>query len=242
MIRRHILIIACTCDIHSPRHFSLFLKSIEKLQIDPDIFLIAGDVIHRGAIEEYPKVYNVLFGKINCPIIACFGNNEFGPESRAIIRKRVPEIKFLDDESLELEIDEITVGIIGTQGSLDRPTYWQRNNVPGIWETYSTRVAIVENLLSEMRVNFKILLTHYAPTYKILEGENPTFIPEMGCTHFERVLKDQKPDLVITGHSHMGKKHIWIDTVPVFKVALPLNKDIVMIDTDKLKPGLEKFF
>ena len=47
---------------------------------------------------------------------------------------------------------------------------------------------------------------------------------------------------MITGHSHKGRKQAWIDTIPVFNVAFPLNKEIVLIDTEKdLKPGLEKF-
>ena len=88
----------------------------------------------------------------------------------------------------------------------------------------------------------KILLIHYTPTYKILEGENPRIYPELGCKAYERIIIEQKPDLVLTGHSHKGRKQAWIDTVPVFNVAFPLNREIVVIDTEKdLKPGLEKF-
>lgn len=236
------MIIAATGDIHSPKYFHLFVKSIEELQVNPDLFFLVGDVIHRGKVEEYEKVYNVLFGRIHCPIIACFGNEEFGPETRMMIENRVPEIKFLDDESLILRIKEKTIGIVGSLGSLDRPTFWQRNNIPGIYETYKKRVEIVEKLLSELKSDIKILLIHYTPTYKILIGENPRAYPELGCNDFEKVLIRQKPDLVITGHAHKGTREAWVDTVPVFNVALPLNQEIVIIDTEKnLKPGLEKF-
>jgi hypothetical protein len=34
---------------------------------------------------------------------------------------------------------------------------------------------------------------------------------------------------------------IWFDTVAVFNVSLPLNRQIVIIDTEKLKPGLAQF-
>jgi hypothetical protein len=34
----------------------------------------------------------------------------------------------------------------------------------------------------------------------------------------------------------------WVDSVPVFNVSLPVNKEIVVIDTEKdLKPGIAKF-
>jgi len=236
------MLIATTGDIHSPRHFDMFVKAIEDLHAKPDLFLLTGDVIYRGKVEEYHKVYNVFFGKITCPIIACFGNDEFGPETRMLIENQVPEIKFLDDESLVLEIEDKSVGIVGSLGSLDRPTFWQRNNIPDIYSIYKKRVETVERILSDLKADLRILLIHYAPTYKILEGENPRIYPELGCNDYEKVLIEQKPDIVITGHSHNGKKQAWVDTVPVFNAALPLNQEIVVIDTEKdLKPGLEKF-
>ena len=236
------MLIAAVGDIHSPRFFNYYVKAIEDLQEKPDIFFLLGDIIYHGAIGEYQKVYNVLFGKITCPIVACFGNEEHGEETRIVIENQNPDIKFLADESLILEIGGKTVGIVGTIGSLDRPTFWQRNNIPGISEMYKKRVEIVENLLIGLKTEMKILLTHYAPTYKILEGENPQSFPELGSKAYEKVIAEQKPNLVIAGHSHKGTKKAWIDTVPVFNVAFPLNRKIVVINTEEdLKPGLEKF-
>ena len=236
------MIIAATGDIHSPRYFDLFVKAIEDLHINPDLFLLVGDVIERGKVEEYQKVYNVLFGKIKCPIVACFGNDEFGYDTRILIENQVPDIKFIDDETLIFEINDKSVGIVGSLGSLDRPTFWQRTNMPEIYEVYKKRIETVDNLLSELKADLRILLIHYAPTYKILEGENPRIYTELGCNDYEKILLERKPDIVITGHSHKGKKEVWITTVPVFNVALPLNQEIVIIDTEKnLKPGLEKF-
>lgn len=239
------MIIASTSDIHSPKNFEFFVKCVENLRVDlkPDIFLIAGDVVDRGNVAEYTKVYNTLFGKIQCPIVACFGNSEYGPEQTNQIKKNNPDIKFLEDESIVLEINNKKIGIVGTKGSLDRPTLWQSKNIPGIAEQYKKRIQFVNGLLSGLNVDFKILLIHYAPTYKILEGENPWSYSEMGSNEFEKVILEQKPDLVICGHSHRGKKQVWIDTIPVFNVGLMLNEGIVVIDTEKdLRPGLEKFF
>jgi Icc-related predicted phosphoesterase len=236
------MLIAAIGDIHSPRFFDQYVKAIEDLQEKPDIFFLLGDIVYHGKVEEYQKVYNVLFGRITCPIIACFGNEEHGEETRMLIENQNPDIKFLDEESLILEIGGKTVGIVGTIGSLDRPTYWQRNNIPGIYDIYKKRVETVESLLTSLKTEMKILLIHYAPTYKILEGENPQSFPELGSKAYERVIIEQKPNIVITGHSHKGSKEAWIDTVPIFNVAFPLNRTIVVIDTEKdLKPGLEKF-
>ena len=77
------MLFATTADIHSPVYYDLFVKSINNLQKQPDLFLIAGDLIDRnstrdtGPFKELRRVSNVMFGKISCPIFACFGNNEF---------------------------------------------------------------------------------------------------------------------------------------------------------------------
>lgn len=239
------MLIAAVSDIHSPKFFDLFVKSLDQ-QIDnkkPDMFFLAGDIVDRGLVSEYRKIYNSLFGKIKCPIISCFGNSEYGPENTQLMKKENPEIIFLDDESVILNIGDKKVGIVGTKGSLDRPTFWQAKNIPGIMEHYRNRVQDVSDLLESIDADFKALLMHYTPTYKILEGENPIQFPEMGSKSFEKVLIEKKPDVVLCGHAHRGRKQVWVDSVPVFNVGLALNNGITFIDTDKdLKAGLEKFF
>ncbi|MEM5869632.1 MAG: metallophosphoesterase [Candidatus Aenigmatarchaeota archaeon] len=235
------MIIAATSDVHSPRYFEDFVKAVDNLQAKPQLMFLLGDMIDRGQVEEYERILNAFFGKITCPIIACFGNNEYG-ELREQLKQKYREVKFLDDEATMVQVGSLTVGIVGTTGSLDEPTRWQKANIPNIENIYRSRVALVDNLLQRMKTNISILLTHYAPTYKILEGENPNFYKNMGSVAYEQVLIKRKPTLVLTGHSHKGLKSTWVDTVPIFNVALPLNKQIVVIDTEKdLKPGIAKF-
>ncbi len=239
------MLIAAVSDIHSPKFFDLFVKSLD-LHIDnkkPDLFLLVGDIVDRGLVLEYRKIYNSLFGKINCPIVSCFGNSEYGPENTELMKKENPEIIFLEDESIVFDIHDKKIGVVGTKGSLDRPTFWQSKNIPGITEHYRDRIEKISMLLNDLDVDFKILMTHYVPTYKILEGENPVQFPEMGSRFFEKVIIERKPDIVLCGHSHRGKKQVWIDSVPVFNVGLTLNNGLTLIDTEKdLKAGLEKFF
>lgn len=241
------MIIAATGDIHSPLNYELFVKSINNLQANPDLFLITGDVIDRKStgetdiIKEFQKVSNALFGVVSCPIFACFGNNEFESEWDEI-RLSFPDIKFLQDESAEIEVKGKKVGIVGSKGSLDRPTWWQKNNIPNISEIYKKRVEKIEGLLDKLKVDYKILLIHYPPTYKILAGENPRAFPELACQALERVVIEKKIDLVLTGHAHKGKKEAWLDGIPVINAGLTLNNGLVIIDTEKLKPGLGRFF
>lgn len=234
------MIIAATSDVHMPKYYNDFVVALDRLIKKPDLFLLAGDMVHRGEESEYDKLNNLFFGKIFCPIVACFGNNEF-QEIREKVRIKYKEIKFLDDSSSIVQFGSFFVGIFGSTGSLETPTPWQKANIPNIERIYQQRIELAETQLNRLTAQFKILLLHYAPTYKTLEGENPRFYSSMGNQVFENVINRIKPNLVIHGHSHRGTKQAWVDTVPVFNVAFPLNREIVVIDTEKLKPGLAKF-
>ncbi|MBI2543602.1 MAG: metallophosphoesterase [Candidatus Aenigmarchaeota archaeon] len=235
------MLIAATSDIHSPRYYEDFVRAVDMVSVKPDLFLLAGDAIERAHPDEYQKVYNALFGKFNCPIIACFGNNEFIPDVRDQIKAIIKEMKFIDDSAISVMTGYDEVGIVGTLGALDSPTRWQKANIPNIEKVYEQRMATVERYLHRMTTHMKIVVMHYAPTYKTLGGENPAFHGGLGSQAFENVLLKEKPNLVIHGHSHRGTKMAWVDSVPVFNVALPVNREIVIIDTDKIKPGLAKF-
>lgn len=234
------MLIAATSDIHLPRNYEDFLHAIDNMEIAPDLFLIAGDVVHQGDIKEYDKFYNIIFGKVSCPIISCFGNTEL-QRFREDVKSRYKDIKFLDDESAIVTIEGKTVGIFGTTGSLETPTRWQKANMPNIENIYRQRVELTQTALQRMRTEFKILLIHYAPTHKTLEGENPQFFSTLGSRVYENVINAQKPNLVIHGHSHNGIRQAWIEKVPVFNVSFPVNRDIVIINTEEIKPGLAKF-
>ena len=239
------MLIAATADIHAPRYFDLFLKSVDELATNPDLFLIAGDMVDRGKVEMWQKVYNVLFGKVHCPIVATFGNNEFGVEIQEKFREMTPDVLFLQDESTLVRVNGAKVGIVGSIGSIEWPTFWQRKRDPSIKEKFEKRVEKLRELLVDVKgkADFTILMTHYVPTFKVLHGEPVESWPGLGHRRMEKVLIEVKPNLAVCGHAHNGSKMAWVDTVPVFNVALPLNKKIVLIDTQRdLKPGLSKFF
>src|SRR5207245_784063 len=76
---------------------------------------------------------------------------------------------FLQDEAAVFESPKGSVRIIGSVGSLDRPTWWQRRNLPRVAEEYERRVKVLDGLLAGNGP--RILLTHYPPTYVTMGGE-----------------------------------------------------------------------
>lgn len=230
--------IAAAGDIHGKKYFDIFSRSLENSK-EADIFLLAGDITEKSDLDGFSEVIQLLKESVSCPIVCVFGNEEYDQDKEEY---RKNDIVFLDDESCIFEINGREIKIVGTTGSLDRPTWWQRSNIAGIWRTYSERIRRIDELLQDGV--FTILLTHYAPTYATLLGEKEKYWPEMGSKKFEKVILERKPDIVIHGHSHRGirfaeltrKQVSLLDfaekpaSIPVYNVALPVAKEITLID------------
>ncbi len=233
------MLIAAVADVFSPRYYMEFLKALEDFNQKPDLFIIAGDVVYQNNFEEYVKIKNALMGKIFCPIIATIGNNEEEIEDK--LKEEIKEIRFLNDQSIILTINYREVGIFASIGIVDEPTSYMRKKYANPEMLMEQRAIKMHKNLIRLKTRYRILVTHFAPTFKTLEGENPAFYKQLGSLKAEKIIIETKPDLVIHATATRGKKFAWVDTVPVFNVSFPLNKEIVLIDTEELKPGLEKF-
>lgn len=237
--------IAATADFHYPTYSDLLWAALQKVK-KPDLLLLAGDLCEAFHPGQYRAVLKLLERKkLICPTIACWGNTEFERDYDKIRQICGKKIIFLTDETLMLDIHGRSVGIVGTKGSLDRPTTWQLRNIPDIREVYAKRVELIARqltALSTMRADIRILLVHYSPTYESLKGESPSIYAYLGCRRLEGVIRKSKPTFVIHAHSHKGLPLVHVDAIPIFNVSLPLNKRIIEIDPDKLpKPGLRAY-
>ena len=210
---------------------------------EPDLLLFAGDMYDFQTPESYGLVLDFIkLRKWKCPIVAVFGNHEFDEEMDEIKKISKKRIVFLDDESTVLKIGGRKVGIVGSTGSLDAPTWWQFKNVPDIKDEYKERADYLGKLLKDLKCDIKILLTHYSPTYKTLKGESESIYPFLGSKKLEKVLAETRPTFAVHGHAHNGMPLAFVDSVPVFNVCLEINKKLVEIDPDNLpKTGLKKF-
>ncbi len=208
------------------------------------LLLLAGDITDSNDVAAFGTVLDAIRERTDALVVATFGNEEY-EQDRAAYRKTY-DIMFLDDERIDLEIDGIRVRIVGTTGSLDRPTWWQRTHVADIWSRYSERNKKISSLLRRDGCDLLILLSHYAPTYLTLEGEKERAFPEMGSRAMEEVLLERVPDLAIHAHAHSGTPWAAVSNkqrtledfgkkiaIPVWNVSLPLNKKIIRFEVTK---------
>ncbi len=222
--------ILAVADVHSPRFLQIFVDSISKFE-SPDLFLMAGDMVNRGSIDEFPRVLDIMDEALgnNFPIVACYGNDEYSELRDDLVSIAKNRVTFLDEISIVVEILGKRIGIVGTQGSLDRPTTWQRSNLPNIREVFSRRARRASNLLSKLKgsVDYRILLMHYSPCLETCEGEDFRSFAWLGSRKFYKVVEEQQPDLVIHGHVHNSYVYeAKLGSSLIQNVSLPAVKDV----------------
>ncbi|MHA2407457.1 MAG: metallophosphoesterase family protein [Candidatus Ranarchaeia archaeon] len=225
------ILVCATSDIHVPQYLEIFRRSLMRIQKNPDLFLLAGDVVDLGVIAEYVKVLDIMeeFGIQAAHTFAVFGNTEYDDTHDLLIDLVGKRVTFLNDETKVLNIRGDTIGIVGTRGVLDQPTYWQSQNLHEIEETYNIRLQNIKKQVQELSTKFRIFLTHYAPTYSTLKGENVRAYKFMGTSKLESTLSQLPLDLIIHGHAHQGTPTGFLGLNPVFNVALPLNNRIIQL-------------
>ncbi|TFG31841.1 metallophosphoesterase [Candidatus Thorarchaeota archaeon] len=207
--------IAAVGDIHSPRFLPIFERSLREIET-PDIFLLAGDIVNRGKIDEYPVVIDTIdstHGKI--PIAACFGNedyNELYPESRVrdLVGNRVV---FLDNSTQLFSIRGSTLGVIGISIINEKV-----KDIPSIRVVFEERARMLSELLQELAAvsDNTIILSHFRPVEDTLSGQSAF------SWWFGEIVKVTKPSLIVHGHVHNSTKNrVMVESTPVYNVALP---------------------
>ncbi|NHI90878.1 MAG: hypothetical protein EAX96_00160 [Candidatus Lokiarchaeota archaeon] len=224
----NIIKFAVTSDVHAPKYLNLFAKSLARIK-NIDFFLFGGDMIFKGDIKQYDKIIDLIRRRFDCPIIGVFGNEEFD-ELREKIKQEYSEISFLMEESKILKINGVSIGFIGTTGSLDELTWWQSKNKPENVEIFKNRIKKVDKLFQNLRANVRILLSHYAVSYKTMRGETIFAYPQLGSREYEQIILKYQPKFVFHGHAHRGLSHVTLRKTIIFNVAMPLLKKIKVIN------------
>jgi predicted phosphodiesterase len=228
--------IGCVGDVHSPKNLPEFASAMKKFRDKSfDLFILAGDSIHKGFIKGFNLVVDVLNEYINCPIIACFGNEDYIQLEEKFI-SQFKDILFLNDSSSILNIKEKRIGVIGTRGVLDKPTSWQAANIPHILGIYQQRLHIIDVLLSDFEskklsneLDYSLLVSHYAVGFSLLFGEKEKVYPLLGSQRMETLLlgHNNLPTVVIHAHAHNAKKfHTQLGPHTLFNVSFPATRSI----------------
>ena len=230
---RSLIKIAAVADVHYPKYAETFLRALDQIDYSNiDLFLMVGDMVFKSKIAYYTNVLKVIREHWKGVIVSVFGNEEYEEHEDQII-KRFPDVMWLRDESKNLVIKGAQVCIVGSRGTIERPTSWQARNIPNIMQIYKERERKIMRLIKRAKSQgmLTVLVTHYAPTHATLFGEKEEAWPFLGSLRMERVIKVTKPDLVIHGHAHNSKRNrAIVGGVPVYNVSLPAVRRISVIE------------
>ena len=230
--------IAAVGDIHGHENLAAFRADLATLG-PVDLLLLAGDTTERNDLDAFGEALEAIRAHVEAPIWAVFGNNEYEHDRPTYVARYADRfgVRFLQDEAVQFESGGKAVRVVGSLGSLDRPTFWQRKNLPHLEAEYRGRIDALDRLLAG--VGLRILLTHYPPTYATMGGEKEPWRPELGCKALEPVLLRRRPTLVIHGHIHKGIPYAELrperrtldayadgPPVPVHNVAYPVRRAI----------------
>lgn len=227
-------------DIHGEGNLAAVKEALGRCP-PAHLVLLAGDVTQRNDVTLYGRVLEAFREVFDAPIVAVFGNHEWS-DSHEDYRSAY-SVTFLEEEVVQVSAGGRGVRVIGSTGVLDRPTWWQRTHVPQIEREYTRRLHALDKLLAGE--GFRILLTHYSPTYRTLAGEGESYWDQLGSRRMEKVLLQRRPDLAIHGHAHLGAPYAELRTgqatlqnfsqtraVPIHNVAFPVRKDVTILELD----------
>jgi len=229
--------VGCVGDVHSPKSLPEFASAMKKFKDKSfDLFILAGDSIHKGFIKGFNLVVEVLNEYISGPIIACFGNEEYIQLEEKFVSRFGEYVSFLNDSSKIFQLRGKKIGVIGTRGVLDKPTRWQAANIPNILGIYENRLNVIDKLLNEFeskkaskKFDYSLLVSHYAVGYSLLIGEKQHTYPLLGSKRLEtRLLKHENlPTVIIHAHAHNATKfRTELGPHTLFNVSFPATRSI----------------
>lgn len=218
--------IAAVGDVHSPKYLPILIRALREVKWDSvDIMVLTGDIIDKGKVEFCSPVINNIRKFFKGAILGVPGNEEYDSVKRQLYS--TCKIIWLED-SYQI-IDEVAV--IGSRGSLDEPTSWQRRNIPNIREIYLTRLEKIRSMLMKNRNKKRVLVVHYPPRGETLEGERKTIWPMLSSSTLTRIIEEEQPEVVIHSHTHNSvKNYTLIGRTKVLNTALPATNRIMIID------------
>jgi len=202
------LTIAAIGDIHAHKNVAgAFRDLFKKINEEADVLLLCGDLTNFGTVEE-AEVLADDFRDFSIPILAVLGNHDYDSGQVPALREVLKKVKFqfLEEEPFEM-------GKVGFAGAKGFGGGFDQTVVAGFGEDAMkafVREGVeeclkLENQLSTLQAEHKIVALHYAPIAGTLEGEPLQLHPFLGTSRLAESIDRFDVQAVFHGHAHHGK-------------------------------------
>jgi Icc-related predicted phosphoesterase len=194
-----------------------------------DVFLLAGDLTHRGRPEEAKVLAEELRG-VRVPTIAVLGNHDYHSDEQGGVTEVLEQagIRVLEGDAVVLEIGGRRVGIAGSKGfgggfaGASASDFGEPEMKAFVGHTKAL-AGRLERSLGGLHTDRRIVLLHYSPVAETLAGEPREIHAFLGSYLLAEAVDRVGADLVLHGHAHRGSRDgTTPGGVPVRNVAAPV--------------------
>jgi Icc-related predicted phosphoesterase len=207
----HMIRVAAVADIHAgPETAGSLAPLLSGLRDEADILFLAGDLTRAGKPAE-AEILAAELAEVGVPIVAVLGNHDYHSDQAPAITAILKDagIHVLDRSSVVLDVAGQRVAIAGTKGfgggydaaladDFGEPEMkaWIRHA--------EAEAETLEDVLTALVGDVRIVLLHYAPIPDTLDGERLELYPFLGNSMLGEAIDRSGADLVLHGHAHHG--------------------------------------
>ena len=194
-----------------------------------DLFLLAGDLTHRGRPEEAKVLAEELRG-VGVPVVAVLGNHDYHSGEQDAVAGVMEQagVRVLEGEAVVVEVGGRRVGIAGSKGfgggfAGAAASDFGEPEMKAFVAHTKVLAGRLERALAGLRADRKIALLHYSPVADTLAGEPREIHAFLGSYLLAEAVDRGGADLVLHGHAHRGSRTgATPGGVPVRNVAAPV--------------------
>lgn len=222
--------IAAIADIHAGADAAGVLEPLfASVKDEADVLFLLGDLTRAGKPAEAEILANEL-KDVGVPIVAVLGNHDYHADQVPAVTAifRAAGIHVLDRNAVVLEIAGKRIGIAGTKGfggGFDAALADDFGEPEmRAWVHHAEAEAeALEDVISGLVGDIRIVLLHYAPITGTLAGERLELYPFCGNSMLGAAIDRAGADLVLHGHAHHGSPAgATHGGIPVRNVAQPV--------------------
>jgi Icc-related predicted phosphoesterase len=225
--------IAATADIHYGKHSrGLLAEAFTEISQRADVLLLCGDLTDYGLAEEAEQLVIDLRAAVRIPILGVLGNHDFESGEQELVLKVLDQAGVVMLDGQAHEIDGVGfAGVCGFGGGFGRRMLnaWGEPLVKQFVQEAINHAVRLEQALTKLQTEKKIVLLHYSPIRETLEGESPEIFPFMGSSRLEEPINRFRVNAVFHGHAHNGATDGMTATgIPVYNVSAPAIQQSVL--------------